>query len=310
MKAIELYNNTRIAYYSNVNSKTAQSIITLSQFKDAYKNENGTRIEGLRQYAKEKGVEFKTLKAMYLSGFTMSSSATTKASAEDAIFNHILCVDFDHVAQSEVMSLLKTLWKRQDVIMITKSVSGDGIYALVYVAHHVSRLKECLECFINDLPFSYRAYVDTKCSNANRFRFDADFQQSWKPDDYEVVPFCKSRPVEFKFTNFKTNTRFNSYANDNNNDEKKVERIIKKMLNCSELCVYDYNDWYALLKHVYGAFGESGEDYARRLSMSAPNFSERDFEKKWKRVCSEPSGGLNMGYWVNIAKAMKELNIN
>lgn len=305
VKAIDFYKTQMIAEYKGFKSNIANRLMSLETFKNENQYNDGTKEQYRRDYAYKTNTKVAKID---LTAYTMSSynGADTRSKSHcEKCANSIVCIDFDNVAQEDANELLKWLCEQKYVFMISKSISGAGLYCLIRHAFAGSQLKAVILAIKNEMPINFQHYVDLKCTDCSRLRGYSDFKQYWRADDFVLEAFDK---IYVEDTAQKTK-QFSFEYDEKDKDETKKEcmKYFKRLQSCKYLDTSDYNAWYALLKNIYTLTGSDGEDVARHVSMKSNNYNESEFVKKWRRVCSENDTELNLGYWKNRERERKKI---
>ena len=291
MKALEIYQTSRIAIYERVTEEKAKYVVSLLDYKECFKNDNGTRLQNIRYLIYKYNQDKQATKKAKLQCYTMSSCSESKDNVAD--FNHILCLDFDHIdSNEERVELFKWLWNREEVLMVSKSISGHGVYALIYVAHNVEQLRECLQAYKTELPLKFQkdGILDMKCSNANRLRYDSDFKKFWKDDDAEIVPFSKM-PPSCKIDIFSSKSKYKT-TEQNIAD---IRRCMQKMLDNTAITSYidaygkenkkgKDRGWFTFVNACIVAEQagiRESLDFCKTISKRSKDYNERSFVEQW-----------------------------
>lgn len=151
------------------------------------------RINTARHILKTKGVDqYKQYKTRIPCWFPSGCIAYHDAKDENMVSHtNVIVLDIDHLSESEMNEFRIDFFNKPYVIAVLKSLSGTGLYALVFVEdwHHT---KGYYRYFGNLLKHLYNIDLDMNATNVARKRFiswEEDINKWIKPLDTNIEPW-------------------------------------------------------------------------------------------------------------------------
>jgi hypothetical protein len=201
----------------------------------------------------------------------------------------LICLDIDLADNGEIenfASLKKELAKIVNVAYCGLSVSGNGYFLLIPIAHpekhqlHFDALKTDF--------LSIGIVIDKACRNVNRLR-----GYSYDSEPYfngTAIPYTKTKEA-FKPQRFTDTT---DYSND------RIEQLIKKIVSSKQDITSDYSDWFKIGCSLATEFGESGRNYYHSISSSSTKYNQTECDKQFDSCLK--GAGVNIETLFFIAK--------
>ena len=201
----------------------------------------------------------------------------------------LICLDIDladNVEIEDFASLKSELSKIQNIAYCGLSVSGNGYFLLIPIAHpdkhqlHFDALKSDF--------LSVGIVIDKACRNVNRLR-----GYSWDSEPYfniNAIPYTKIK--ETVKPNRLTDTT--DYSSD------RTEQLIKKIVGSGQDITADYSDWFKIGCSLVTEFGESGRIYFHSISNSSPKYNQTECDKQFNSCLK--GAGVNIETLFFIAK--------
>jgi hypothetical protein len=230
----------------------------------------------------------------------ITPSGTFSHRSDQSLLKHsgFICLDIDrkdntHLANfSDIKSQLS---KIKQVAYCGLSVSGEGYYVLIPIAHpdkHQLHFQALLQLFTQ-----FKIRLDQKCGNLSRLR-----GYSWDTDAYinhQAIPFSGLPAPSSGPTPFKGATNNSPTSNDFERVEQLVRQIEQKGIDITA----DYNYWFAIACNLASAFGEPGRDFFHRISRFHPNYSVAEADKKYSHCLRKPNNApASLGALINSCK--------
>lgn len=211
-------------------------------------------------------------------------------------FSGLMSFDFDSVDNPQEMK--KQIMKNRFVFYCGLSTGGNGLFALVAVAHNaIGRWKEYYDAVVSSFGPATK-YVDLKCSNISRKRF-----YSYDPDGFfneEVLKLpLLLKPAENNgYGSLDQNNNFfkgKDYSGEVSDDQNKIELLIKRIEETKADITSDYNQWICIGAALANNFGEYGRSYFHKISQFYPQYNPKQVDYQYsKSLKSPPNFGLAM----------------
>lgn len=226
-------------------------------------------------------------------------------------YSNVLAIDIDGKDNEGVNmeELKKQLFELPYVFLTSKSISGNGIYALMLVedGHNNEDHFRAVERLWKKM---FGVVVDEKCKNIGRKRcISYDENLMIKDDDVDILPFKPRRSITVTPTPTPIPVNYRKYAlkSDPDKDKERTHKAMWKLLE-NGFNAKDYGYWY----HVgcdFAAF-EDGESMFNKLCdnysinqdpktkrdtwnecLKHPSPINEDMHRKWQGMVKNQLGG-------------------
>jgi len=230
------------------------------------------------------------------------------------VWSNIIAIDIDKKdnKDKDLDIIRKTLFDLPYVFAVLKSISGQGLYALVLVEEG-QYTKEYYKYISKLWNQQYKLNIDTQCTNISRKRFigyDEEVYKWIKDDNTEIEPW-KLKYIEKKAEEKKTD--YIHASKYDNNDNRLVIKAIWKLLNggysidnMNTTPTTRYGTWYHVacdFQHfddglnMFIKFSNNSSKYNDKYSDITKKFNnakiETDFDsvaQKWCGICKHIYG--------------------
>lgn len=218
-----------------------------------------------------------TLPAATLSGVF----APTRAVANLQEHSGYICADIDHVP--DCAELMNKLADMENVAYCSRSVSGDGVFAVVPIAYpdkHVQHF-EALRRLFADMGIT----LDAQCKDITRLRI-----VSYDPDArlrLDAVPFVGLWDEPRQADRYEY--RHRHYTED---------RTLEHVAECCRQIVsghIDITDGYENWRNAalsLASLGETGRDFFHAVSSQHPKYNRADSDRKFSQCLNVGSMGV------------------
>jgi len=213
----------------------------------------------------------------------------------------LLCIDIDKKDNPHIKNyddLKSQLCKIQNIAYLGLSVSGQGYFAIVAIAHP-DKYGEHFD-YLNRYFSMQGIKIDECCRDISRLRgisYDslAYFNHTAVPLTKFYIPPAKSH-IAFR------NSRA-PVVIDSNKDRAIIESIITQVQNKSVDITGNYSTWLGIGCDIASSFGEDGESYFLALSAYYPGDNPKKDSLQYK-ACLKAMRGKpsSLGALVNAAK--------
>ncbi len=219
----------------------------------------------------------------------------------------LIGIDIDYKDNIEVMAQVPEILSNLPyVLYASKSISGDGYFALIKLAtddfrgHYLAIEKELK---------GYGITTDKSCKDISRLRF-ASYDESpyYNPD---ATSYCL---VEEDFVSSSSNqgreryTASNSYApsqlvSTTEESLKRLEGAIEEMESSGHCVPDDYDTWFRLGCSCASA-GETGRSYFHRLSSTSSKYDPQECDEEFDKIISKygTTNTASLGTAINIVR--------
>lgn len=243
---------------------------------------------------KEKGKkEYTGFKQSFPVWFPSGVIANGDASDNNMVSHtNLIALDIDHLTEEELISFRNEFFNEPYVVSILRSVSGEGLFVLVYVEDW-KKTKGYYNYFASLLKQRFNIELDTKATNIARKRFISwdDEMDKWiKPMDADITPWrlyledtITLDVVEQEA--FKPMQR-NLFDDDNDWQVNQTRKAIWALLN-SGFNAQDRGYWY----HCgcdFAAFAD-GQEMFDKLCSNWGNQTAKDTQPTWKECMAHPT---------------------
>lgn len=223
-------------------------------------------------------------------------------------YSNVLAIDIDKKDNPtlDIENLSKTLFELPYVIMISKSISGQGIYVLLLIED--GRYTKEYYNYIDKLWHSkYNIEIDHQCKNIGRRRFlSYDDDLLIKDNDIDIEPWKLRLKEQTTIKETKPIINCSKYVNTNDNIELTHKAIWYLLnngysidnINCSE----KYGVWYHIgcdFRHF-----DDGEDMFIKFSNNSCKYNDTitNIQKKWNNTKIENNINEVSRKWCGICK--------
>jgi len=223
-------------------------------------------------------------------------------------YSNLLAIDIDKKDNSDIDidEIKYKLFDLPYVVMVSKSISGKGIYVLILVenGHYTKEYYNYIEKLWNN---TYHINIDKQCTNIGRKRFlsyddellikddNTDIKQ-WKLKLKEQIVVKESKPI----------INCSKYIN-NNDDTELTHKAIWYLLNNGYSiddinCTEPYSVWYHIgcdFRHF-----EDGEQMFIKFSNNSSKYNDslKNIQNKWKNTKIENNINEVGRKWCGICK--------
>lgn len=180
--------NQEVGYYYSRNAKNASYFLPIWKW---FMRMDKTKhiVDQARQHL-ENGEDdvYQAIKATLPCTMFTCKAKGSKAKDDITELLPILVLDIDHI--DDVDAMKKKVFSLPYVFLVSKSVSGHGVFALAYIAYP-DKAKEQYKAMKQDLE-KEGIILDKNTNNINRLRYMSyDNQIYIKPIDAEIEPYTK-----------------------------------------------------------------------------------------------------------------------
>lgn len=278
-----------------------QSVLTLNQLQqvsELWKD----RIIGLRQmeYHSEQQKKAKVSFPCWTpSGVFKNGSVKDNDIIQ---YSDLVAIDIDGIdnPNTDMDDVKKVLFDLPYVIMVMKSISGKGLFALVLLedGHHQKEYCQYIERLWKQ---QYGIEIDRKCYNVGRKRFISwDNQMLMKGDDVDIIPWKLKYIEPVKEVRVQTplycpRNTFSEEELDNTFEER-----VKRMIDCGFDIGPHWSDWMCLGR-CFKPFA-NGFNLFNELSSKMSAYNSKTFLRDWKRIRNDFDKNHAIAYvtwWLN-----------
>lgn len=273
MKVQELL-KTKISYYSNVKYSNSYKDITLYDWITKYSLENKQKINQIRalydiSHTRAKMMKTENLPAVTITGVFHEYRRIDLVSH----INPILAIDIDRDDNPDINNwdeLKIRISKLPYVFLTSYSVSGKGIYCLVYFDNTLD-VKLVFNALYEDFK-EMGIIIDKNCKDITRMRFVS----------YDDNILIRQNDIE------QYNKTLDNYKNQNYVQVGTInasnELIYRSIYYLITKCNYRADDYYDWLKDGFrlATFGEYGYMLFRLLSQKSNNYDRQYMEEKFQ----------------------------
>lgn len=210
----------------------------------------------------------------------------------------LLCVDVDYKDNKDVIqSVPKILRNLPYVTYMSKSISGDGYFAIVKI-DNPSNIKQhflAIEKDMKDMGIT----IDASCKDATRLRFATyddnayynpqatTYYKVWEGEEQSQSSIAQARPQFFQSATMQPNEAL----------DKRIEIIKTLGLSIPD----DYATWFQLGMSL-STLGEEGRQYFHTLSAMSPKYSPYDCDAQYDEILERygASNEFTLGTAVHI----------
>ena len=315
MRAIDILNK-RFSVLVNVEGYTyhqglsdyTQANLTLRQIIDLsskYKQPIDV-LRSIEYHSKEQ----KEYKKMFPCWFVGGLFPIEKTEDEDIlVYSNLVAIDIDGKDNPDIdlVKLKDKLFKLPYVVLVSKSISGKGIYALVLVED--GRYTKEYYAYIAKLwSKQYNVIIDEHCKNIGRKRFISyDDEMLLKKDDEEVVEWKLRYKEVIKEEEIKpiVNCSKYNYTNDNGLTQKAIWYLLNDGYSIDDFKCEDRNE-YSTWYHVGCDFRhfDDGLQMFEKFSTNSSKYNDTisEIHKKWNNTKIEKTSEEVSRKWCGICK--------
>lgn len=294
--------NYNIGYYSNLKYKMPINYINIYSWIELSKTDKYKNIITRAREHKRAGEEDAYTALKQTLPCTMYTCHTGMSKSEKDIESLLpfLVIDVDHLKEEEIDTIKHKLYGLPYVFLVSKSVSGLGVWALAYIAYP-EKAKATYKSLIVDMQ-KIGIEIDKQCNNINRLRFlSYDEDLLVKPSDANIEPYAKYLEETKKLT-CKTSTKSISDVV-SSTDDINIELLHKAVRLVIEdgYHAMSYAAWYHLGSELKN-FDDGWDLFLKSSNNNDYNDNEKTIERKWNQI--EPSG-IDSNFarkWMGMAK--------
>lgn len=280
--------NYNIGYYGSCYYKQPLYYTNIYAWIEKSKQDRCKNIVEKARQLKQNGQdeEYKALKETLPCTMYTCHTNESKSSKDIKDLLPFIVIDIDHLDENEVEETKNKLFALPYVFLVSKSVSGLGVYALAYIAYP-EKAKETYRSLVIDMA-KIGIEIDKQCNNINRLRFMSyDENLLVKENDMLIEPYSKyvepTSNLKCKESKKSVDSIVKSY--DGVNIEL-LHKAVKLMIE-DGYHVNSYGAWYHLASELKN-FDDGLELFIKSSSNPQYNDSEEVIIKKWEKA--EPSG--------------------
>ena len=283
-----------VSMYPGVIDKTCQETVSLKDFlmTDKYKD-IATLIRSGR--TPEERHNIKVNNKVSLPCVTPSGIFSVREGKSLTQHSGLLCIDIDLKdnpggVMDKVPSLLESL---PYVAYASKSISGDGYFAIVPLEHPSHHLAHYL-AIEKEFKEQYGIVLDQQCKDVCRLRF-ATYDESpyYNPQatpyyqEYTEPPKqCIEQPASsFTTTITRTDNKDYDVTRSLADLDKKIEDVKKDGI----IVANDYKDWQPLAMSL-STLGEDGRVRFHAISSTSPKYDKVECDKFYSDICERYKG--------------------
>lgn len=233
-------------------------------------------------------------------------------------YSNLLAIDIDKKDNKDIDidNIKEKLFKLPYVIMVSKSISGEGIYVLILVEDG-KYTKEYYNYISKLWKQTYNLNIDKQCTNIGRKRFisyddelllkddDCDIKE-WKLKLKEIIEVKQEPKPRIDCSKYKNNNK-----NDNINEltHKAIWYLLNNGYSIDNInCTEYYGVWYHIgcdFRHF-----DDGEEMFIKFSNNSSKYNDKtsDIIKKWKNTRIETNIEEVNRKWCGICKRIYGLN--
>lgn len=273
MKANELL-KTEISYYSNVKYSNSYKDITLYDWITKYSIKHKQIIDEIRELYNKSKTRAKMMKAENLPAVTITGIFHEYRRIDLVTrINPIIAIDIDRDDNPDIEDwdeLKRKVASLPYVFLTSYSVSGKGIYCLVYFDNTLD-VKLVFNALYEDFK-RIGIIIDKNCKDITRMRFVS----------YDDNILIRQNDIE------QYNKTLDDYINQNYVQVGTLnvsnEFIFQAIYYLIKECNYRADDYYDWLKDGFrlATFGEYGYMLFRLLSSKSNNYDRQIMEEKFK----------------------------
>lgn len=208
-------------------------------------------------------------------------------------YSNVMAIDIDDIPESDLIRFREDFFKEPYVISILKSLSGKGLYALIYVEDG-KKTKQYYKYIQNIIKKKYNISIDPHACNIARKRFvsfDENMEKWIKPMDCNITPWKLYVNDDITSTLFEPidQQSYNYYTNNLFNKDLSLERTRQAIwaLLESGYTTDSYFHWY----HIGCDFVpfSDGEAMWEKLCSNYGKQTEKDPINTWKSCKKNPT---------------------
>ena len=265
------------------------------------------------EYHSDEQLSFKSRFPTWFVGGTFPTMKTEDKDIES--YSNIIAIDIDKKDNPsiDIDMIRKEIYNLWYFIGVFKSISGEGIYALVLVedGYYTKEYYKYINRLWNQ---KFGLVIDEKCKNIGRKRFisyEDDIDKWIKPNDVDIIPW-KLKLIEKEPEKPKQTYMFNE-----NKDDGLVRKAIWKLLNNGYSIdnintLNQYDVWYHIacdFHHfddgydMFVKFSQNSSKYHDSLKNIEKKYNNGkientldDVSKKWCGICKKIYG---IKWWKN-----------
>lgn len=202
-------------------------------------------------------------------------------------YSNLVAIDVDGVDNPgvDMDTVKKTLFELPYVVMVMKSISGMGVFALILVedGHFTKDYCQYIERLWKQ---QYGLVIDTKCYNIGRKRFISwDDEVLIKGDDEDVTPWRLKYVAPVKPVTAPQQIYCPRHAVSDDELDKIFEERVKKMIECGFDIGPHWADWMRLGR-CFKPFS-NGLTLFNELSSKMSAYNPKTFMRDWNAVRNE-----------------------
>ena len=252
-------------------------------------------------------IEYKERKKQFPNWVVSGTYSLRKINDYSTIeWSNIIAIDIDKSdnENTDLNDIRKVIFELPYVFAVLKSISGEGLYALILVEEG-QYTKEYYKYITRLWNQKFGLNIDTQCNNISRKRFigyDEEVLNWIKTDDTEIIPW-KLKYIEHKEKQKKQSLLYLTNSTDNTLVRKAIWKLLNNGFSIDNMSVqYSYGAWY----HVACEFHhfEDGLDMFIKFSQNSSKYNDKvsDITKKYNKAKIESNIDDVARKWCGMAK--------
>lgn len=282
--------NVEVSYFKKCKPSWDDPPQTVNLLTFLRSEKHRAAVESVRAIEDKK--ERDKLKAATLPGVTPSGVFTYRDEKHLVKHSGLIAGDIDFKENPYNPETIKRqVAKIQNVAYCGLSVSGRGLWFLVPIARPECH-KEHFAALVADFA-RWGITLDTAPANVASFRF-----YSFDPNAY-FNPGAKPS-TKLLIRQPDTYTPSSSRAQVAGDEGEKLEIVIRQIETRRQDITGNYVQWFSLLSSL-ATLGETGRDYAHRISQFYPEYGSRETDKQFTECLQMKSNRFTLGTFFKVA---------
>jgi hypothetical protein len=243
------------------------------------------QIDNLRTKSGEERAQLKKM----LPAATLSGVFSTRNKQGLIKHSGLIGIDIDNITNCS--ALLTKLSQIDIIAYASRSVSGQGVFAIVPIAYPEKHLQQwrALQIFFQQ----HNITLDKSCSDVSRLRICS----------YDNEAFVRTNAVAFDgvITEPKAKVQRHYSCNSSGDIENRVARCCNEIATFHIDLTQSYDEWLKIGFSLADGLGESGRQYFHTISSVNPGYSTNECNRKFSE-CLRSVNRCGIGYFFNRCK--------